>query len=228
MSKKTAIYHFTDSSEKRPAVNRKELDRLVDFARKSGFTDFEIFCDKSLLKRDQNEFRRLIKEAGQFSSLITKDFYHISKNTMKCFDILKWFSNRDIEVITMQDGIFRFTEPPLDDELSIATYACRYEAKNAENIITLQNEIFKNFADKKTSWTVKNQYSDISENQRDGDQVQLQKLLCERDRYDLLLVRNLNDVHWRMANFCKIRNALELDIYSLQEGFLPYQKGKVT
>lgn len=228
MSKKTAIYHFTDGSEKRPAVNRKELDRLKDFARQSGFTDFEIFCDKSLLKGEQSEFRRLMEDSGQFSSLITKDFYHLSKNTMKCFDTLKWFSDRDIEVITMQDGTFRFTEPPLDDELSIATYTCRYEAKNTENIIILQNEIFKDFVDKKTCWRVRDQYSDISENQRDGDQTQLQKLICERDRYDLLLVRNLNDVHWRTASFCKIRNALELDIFSLQEGFLPYRKEKVT
>lgn len=50
------------------------------------------------------------------------------------------------------------------------------------------------------------------------------KLIKNKDNYDLLLVHNLNDVHWRTANFCKVREQLHLDIYSLQEGFLKYNK----
>lgn len=228
MAGKAAIYHFTDGSEKRPSINRKELIRLTDFAKQNGYKDIEVFCDTSLRKEDQHEFRRLMDESARFSTVITKDFYHISKNTMRCFELLKWFSDRGIEVITMQDGAFRFTEPPLDRNLTIATYTCRYEARNTERVIDLQNDIFIDFAEKKTGWIVKSQYADISENQRDGDQIQLQRLIQDSDRYDLLLVRNLNDVHWRTANFCKVRNALELNIYSLKEGFLPYRKERAA
>ena len=34
MTKKAAIYHFTDGSEKRPIVNEKQLNRLTEFALK--------------------------------------------------------------------------------------------------------------------------------------------------------------------------------------------------
>lgn len=228
MAGRAAIYHFTNGSEKRPAVNKKELDRLADFARQKGYTDIEIFCDTSLRKEDQHEFRRLMDESVRFSTIIARDFYLLSKNTMRCFEILKWFSDRGIEVLTMQDGDFRFTEPPLTDDLTIATYTCRFEARKTEEVINLQNDIFRDFAEKKTSWTVEKQYADISENQRDGDQLQLQELIQDSSRYDLLLVRNLNDVHWRTANFCKVCNALKLDIYSIKEGFLPFRKEKAA
>ena len=44
-----------------------------------------------------------------------------------------------------------------------------------------------------------------------------------RDKYDILLVHNLNDIHWRTANFFRIREQLHMDIYSLQEGLLKYR-----
>ena len=60
--------------------------------------------------------------------------------------------------------------------------------------------------------------------QKDGEQIHLQELIQNKDKYDLLLVHNLNDVHWRTSNFCKVREQLHLDIYSLQEGFLKYRR----
>jgi hypothetical protein len=68
------------------------------------------------------------------------------------------------------------------------------------------------------------QYYDESLRQKDCEQIQMKELIANRDKYDLLLVHNLNDVHWRTANFCKIREQLQLDIYSLQEGFLKYRR----
>ena len=62
----------------------------------------------------------------------------------------------------------------------------------------------------------------------DGEQIQLMELIKNKDNYDLLLVHNLNDVHWRTANFCKVREQLHLDIYSLQEGFLKYNKEMIS
>lgn len=81
MTKKAAIYHFTDGSEKRPIVNEKQLNRLTEFALSLGFDDVEIFCDKSLLKCEQSEFDRFLSSVDQFDALITKDFYHISKHS---------------------------------------------------------------------------------------------------------------------------------------------------
>ena len=93
-----------------------------------------------------------------------------------------------------------------------------------KEVIPVRNDIFTLFTSKKTNWTVLDQYSDESLHQKDCEQIQMKELIANRDKYDLLLVHNLNDVHWRTANFCKIREQLQLDIYSLQEGFLKYRR----
>ena len=93
-----------------------------------------------------------------------------------------------------------------------------------KEVIPVKNDILKLFIDKETAWTLTDQYYDRSLRQKDGEQVQLTKLLNSKDKFDLLLVHNLNDVHWRTAKFCKIREHLRMGIYSLQEGFLPFHE----
>ena len=99
-----------------------------------------------------------------------------------------------------------------------------YARKEKREIIPVQNDILTLYARKKTNWTVVDQYFDESEHQNSGEQKQLMNLLENRNKYNLLLIHNLNDIHWRTANFCKIREQLKIDIYSLQEGFLKYDK----
>lgn len=225
MTKKAAIYHFTDGSDKRPIVNEKQLNRLTDFATSLGYTEVEIFCDKSLLKSEHPEFDRLMSSAENFGALITKDFYHISKNTMQCMRVMQELRNKGIPIYTMENGSFCWEDAPFDKPLRVATYCCRFGTANEmKEIIPVHNDILSLFTAKKTNWIVVDQYFDESEHQNDGEQIELMKFLHNKDKYDLLLVHNLNDVHWRTANFCKIREQHQLDIYSLQEGFLKYSK----
>lgn len=225
MSNVAAIYHFTDGSEKRPIVNQKQLNILEQFAISQGFSVGEIYCDKSLLKCEQSEFDRFMSDTDRYDVLVTKDFYHISKNTMKCMSVMKELRDKGIQVHSIENGCFSWEEAPFDKPLRVATYCCRFGTPNEmKQIIPVHNDILKLFADKKTQWTVIDQYFDESEHQNDGEQTQLMELIKNKDKYDLLLVHNLNDVHWRTANFCKVREQLHLDIYSLQEGFLKYNK----
>lgn len=225
MSNVAAIYHFTDGSEKRPIVNQKQLNMLEQFAISQGFSVGEIYCDKSLLKCEQSEFDRFMADIDRYDVLITKDFYHISKNTMKCMSVMKDLRDKGIQIHSIENGSFSWEEAPFDKPLRVATYCCRFGTPNEmKQIIPVHNDILKLFADKKTQWTVIDQYFDESERQNDGEQIQLMELIKNKDKYDLLLVHNLNDVHWRTANFCKVREQLHLDIYSLQEGFLKYYK----
>ena len=225
MSNVAAIYHFTDGSEKRPIVKQKQLNILEQFAISQGFSVGEIYCDRSLLKCEQSEFDRFMSNADRYDVLITKDFYHISKNTMKCMSIMKELRDKGIQVLSIENGSFFWEEAPYDKPLRVATYCCRFGTPNEmKQIIPVQNEILKLFTNKKTQWTVIDQYFDESEHQNDGEQIRLMELIKNKDRYDLILVHNLNDVHWRTANFCKVREQLHLDIYSLQEGFLKYNK----
>lgn len=225
MSNVAAIYHFTDGSEKRPIVKQKQLNILEQFAISQGFSVGEIYCDRSLLKCEQSEFDRFMSNADRYDVLITKDFYHISKNTMKCMSIMKELRDKGIQVLSIENGSFFWEEAPYDKPLRVATYCCRFGTPNEmKQIIPVQNDILKLFTNKKTQWTVIDQYFDESEHQNDGEQIRLMELIKNKDRYDLILVHNLNDVHWRTANFCKVREQLHLDIYSLQEGFLKYNK----
>lgn len=226
-TKKTAIYHFTDGSKKRPYVYKKQLQRLEEYAHFLGYADTEIFCDMSLLRCERPEFDRFLARASDFGALVTKDFYHISKNTMKCMDIMKELRRKGVKVHTMENGSFSWKDPPFCTPLIAATYCCHFGAENElKEIIPVQNDILKLFISKKTNWILANQYYDISEHQNNDEQVQLMELIENKGRYDILLVHNMNNVHWRTANFCKIREKLQLDIYSLQDGFLQYIGGQ--
>jgi hypothetical protein len=219
------IYHFTDGSEKRPKIYKDQLNRLEEFAISRGFTVTEVFCDKSLLRSEHPEFDRFLSCCEQFDVLITKDLYHISKNTMKCMSVMQELREKGIQIYTLENGFFNWNEAPFDKPLRVATYCCHFGAADEmKEIIPVQNDILTLFTNKKTNWTVVDQYFDESEHQNDGEQVQIMELLQNKDKYDLLLVHNLNDIHWRTANLCKVREQLHLDIYSLQEGFLKYSK----
>ena len=61
------------------------------------------------------------------------------------------------------------------------------------------------------------EYADTSGNKKDGNQKQLQELIKNHDKYDLILVQSFNDIHWRTAKFCKVRHQIQRDIYSMHE-----------
>lgn len=224
---RAAIYHFTDST-KRVKIYQKQLNTLEKYATALGFTDVDFFCDLSLLRKNRKEFDRFLSCANQFDALIAKDFYHINKNTTQCMKILKNLRNRGIEIHTIDNGSLCWQKEPIDKHLRIATYCSRFGTNNGQKqLMKIQNDILKLFTNKKTKWTILDQYYDESKLQKNGEQQDLEHLIANKNNYDLLLVHNMNDIHWRTANFCKIREELQLDIYSLQEGFLKYT-GKET
>ena len=144
---------------------------------------------------------------------------------MKCMSVMKKLQNKGVKIITPENGSFSWDDAPFQQALKVATYCCRFGTKNEmSKIIPVQNDILTLFTTKKTNWIVTDRYFDESEHQNDGEQTQIIELLKHKDKYDLLLVHNLNDIHWRTAYFCKIREQLQLDIYSLQDGFLQYNK----
>lgn len=228
MIKRAAIYHFTDESGKRPKIYRDQLDALKNYASSMGFNAADIYCDMSPKRCERIEFNKFLENCDQYNALITKDYYHISKNTLTAISIMQKLRDKGVKIYTIENGNFSWENAPLDKAFKIATYCCRFGPKSElHEIISVQNDILTLFARKKTAWTVVDQYFDESLHQNNGEQPELIKLLENRDKYDLLLVHNLGDVHWRTANFFKIRERLQLDIYSLQDGFLQYRKESI-
>ena len=225
MKPKAAIYHFTNESKQRPKIYRDQLNALEEYAESVGLEVAAIYLDMSIKRSERSEFDRFLDNSGQYEALITKDFYHIAMNTGKCLSIMQQLRDNGLEIYSIENGIFTWEDIPSDKPLQVATYTCHFGTLNEmREIISVRNDILTLFVKKKTVWTIVDRYFDESLHQIDGEQKQLMELIKNRDNYDLLLVHNLNDVHWRTANFCRIREQLQLDIYSLQEGFLAYRR----
>ena len=221
--KKAAIYHFTDKSEKRPVVYRKELQRLRKFTESCGFDDYDEYVDMSLRKKDQTKKRELLSDIDDYSCLVLRDFYHLCKNTGACMEELVRLSKSGITVKTIEDGNFTFTEAPFSLPLRVVVYYCGLEIVG--HSVELQMAVMRMFIKEKTNWTLIDSYADISGNRKDGSQVEILKLMQNQDNYDVILVQSFNDIHWRTAMFCKNRHKLKKDIYSMhEEVFLPYGK----
>lgn len=224
--KRAAIYHFTNESKQRPKTYKDQLKLLMKYAESLGFDVADIYVDMSLKRYERTEFDRFLANSNQYDALVTKDFYHIAKNTGKCLSVMQQLRENGLEIYSIENGIFTWEDAPFDKPLRVATYTCHFGTPNEmKEVIPVRNDIFTLFTNKKTNWNVIDQYYDESLRQKDSEQIQMKELIADRDKYDLLLVHNLNDVHWRTANFCKIREQLQLDIYSLQEGFLKYRRG---
>ena len=227
---KVAIYHFTDKSEKRPIVNEKQMSLLRNFA--SGFGNVEKeYLDKSLKKCEQEEKKKLIQEIERYDILVTKDFYHISKNTGTCIGLLQQFLAVGVQTHSIEDGCFTFTDVPFNERLNVAIYHSKYVDNSPsantwkrENEITVQTqlEIMRLFVKQKTQWKIADIYVDEAQGQSDEKQVNLLELIKNSEKYDLVLCKNFNNIHWRTSKFCKRRNDMKLDIYSLREGYLKY------
>ncbi|WP_302668999.1 recombinase family protein [Eubacterium sp. AF15-50] len=218
-----AIYHFTTSTID---SCKAQIDLLKDFCISKGFTVAEIFCDTSLKRCERSEFDRFLSCCQQFDVLILKDFYHICKNTMKCISILKDLKKHNVSVITLENGCINLESLIVDRPLKVATYCSHYGLRNDnKSVVSLQTDVLNLFTERETNWSVIDTYYDESKIKNDSYQPQLAELIKNKDKYDIVLVHNLNDISWRTAHFCKLREQLKLDIYSLQDGLLKYSGG---
>lgn len=220
-----AIYHFTNKSELRPIYCEKQIKELHKFAESLNIEVSDTFLDKSLLVEERCEFERFMASCGDYDALVTKDFYHISKNTRACMSILKELRAKGVTTYSIENGMFTFSEAPLDKPLKVATYThSKPNVRDGKNLIRVQQEIYELFIKKKTNWTLVQHYSDICTHQVDAEQMKLMKLIEDKASFDLLLVTNLNDINWKTSRFCKLREVLSKDIFSLQDDFLEYRR----
>lgn len=223
--RKAAIYHFTNHSEIRPKIYKDQLTALETYAFSLGYDSVDIFCDMSLKVCEHAEFKRFLSCSDQYDALIVKSFYHISKNTGKLIESMRTLQEKGLSVYSPEDGIFTWEIVPLTAPLRVVTYTILHGTPNEmKEILPVRNDILRLFTEKKTRWTIADQYYDKTLYQRHGEQTSLSELVANKERYDLLLVHKLNDINWHTARFLKVRNELRLDIYSLQEGYLKYRK----
>ena len=223
LDKKVCIYHFSNANQ-RPIVNQKQMDLLQDFASSIGEVE-KIYLDFTLKQSEQIQRQQMIEEISAYDILVMKDFYHLARNTGVCIELLQEFSLQGVKTITMEDGSFSFQDAPLDRKLKICVYHSKYK-EDVDRTIETQRKIFKTFVSHKTNWEIVDVFVDEANSQSDSVQTEIFKFIenAKQGKYDLLLIKDFNTFHWRTAKFCHRRNELQLPIYSLKEGYLPYEK----
>ena len=223
LDKKVCIYHFSNANQ-RPIVNQKQMDLLQDFASSIGEVE-KIYLDFTLKQSEQIQRQQMIEEISAYDILVMKDFYHLARNTGVCIELLQEFSLQGVKTITMEDGSFSFQDAPLDRKLKICVYHSKYK-EDVDRTIETQRKIFKTFVSHKTNWEIVDVFVDEANSQSDSVQTEIFKVIenAKQGKYDLLLIKDFNTFHWRTAKFCHRRNELQLPIYSLKEGYLPYEK----
>jgi hypothetical protein len=223
MEKKVAIYHFTDAEDlRRPRVNEKQMERLNEFACQYGLVE-HVYLDKTKKVANQEERKNLMNDIQNYDVLCLKDFYHLSKNTGTCISLMQCFVNKGIEIHSIENGSFDFgfKDVPFNKELKVCIYHSKFK-ESPDRTIKTQMGIFQLFIKSKTKWKIEDIFIDNIDSQNDGDQVEVLKVIANKDKYDLVMVKDFNCLHWRTAKFCKRRNELALPLYSLKEGYLPF------
>lgn len=224
-TKKVCIYHFTNAENlRRPIVNEKQMAILNDFASQYGDIK-QVYLDGTLKQCNQDKKKQMIKEIANYDILIMKDFYHLSKNTGVCIELLQKFALQGVKTITMEDGSFsfQFQDAPFDKKFKVCVYHSKYK-EDGDRTIETQINIFKTFVSHKTNWEIIDIFIDEANSQSDKVQTEIFKVIEKKKKYDLLLIKDFNSLHWRTAKFCHRRNELGVPIYSLKEGYLPYEK----
>ena len=225
--KKVCIYHFTNAENlRRPIVNEKQMAILNEFASQYGDIK-QVYLDGTLKQCNQDKKKQMIKEIANYDILVMKDFYHLARNTGACFGLLQAFSLQGVKTITMEDGSFsfQFQDAPFDKKLKICVYHSKYK-EDGDRTIETQINIFKTFVSHKTNWKIVDVFVDEANSQSDSVQTEIFKVIenAKQGKYDLLLIKDFNSLHWRTAKFCHRRNELQLPMYSLKEGYLLYEK----
>ncbi len=225
MTKHAAIYHYSQGHNLHPGVTSNRIQMIKDYALNSGYDVIQVYHDFSRLRSEQDNLNLFLTECNKYDALFVQDLNQLSRTTTKSVSIITQLVNKGLRVYTLNNGKFGITDDVLQAPLKVATYYnCSISKGDSKPVIDVNNEILKLFTSKKTNWTIIDQYSDKSERQNIGEQPNLVNLINNRQKYNLLLVHNVNDLHERTSTFAHIRDDLAIDIYSLSEGLIPYRK----
>lgn len=213
---RVAIYHFTNKSELRPRVYVKSLDAMYTFVSQQKCWGTPcLYADFSIKKSEHKAYEQFRENATAYNVLVTSDFFHVDDKLGTFFNELLYLANKDVRIESMKEGRIMWTaEDFLTKKLQVAVYDCQLNELEKN----LELERLNVFVRHKTSWQVADIYVEAEKIENDQKQVELQKLIRNVEKYDVILVRRFNVLHWRTSMFFKIVKQLKVPIYSMKEG----------
>ena len=224
--KAVAIYHFTNHSEIRPIVFEKEIDKMYTYVSRQKcwdtpyvYIDYEI---KKSMHEKYNCFRRNVRE---YDVLLVTDYFHIEDKLGTFMKEMIDLHRNGVDVISLKEGKIRFINRELlKRPLSITSYIRTVDSED----VNLERDRITMFVEYKTQWTVEDIYIEETKAERDSEQQLLPRLLANSDKYDAVLLKQFNHLHWRTSMFFKIVRQLKLPIYSMKEGGIYLEEERNT
>lgn len=221
---RAAVYHHTGSRGIRQGVVRKDLRVLTDYAHLLGYDDITIYCDTDgRSSTGRPELERLLQATGQYNAVIVRNLFHLDRHTGPAIAKVMSFADAGAVVYTLDGDAWEIGKAPMKDHLSAAVYISSIKGDHAHREEKLQTDILRCFVKEKTMWTIGGVYSDPRTEKQSvlGDGIQA--MIRDRDKYDLLLIHSLKDIHDNTAAFERIWRQLQISIFALQEGFFLFK-----
>lgn len=214
----------------KPQKVNTSINILWGYAASLGYQVEEIYHDVSKAGISRAERNRLIAECEQYNALFLTCAFHLNRTTRQFFSISNELEDKGLEIHTMDHGVISVTDNiPTLESLKVATYYCHLSMTDSVHDYTgIQNEVFQMYIRKETSWTVIDQYIDRLDQRKVTEQYELEKMIANKDKYDIILVSDFGNLSWDTSRFFNAREQLGKDIYSLEEGLLPFRKGIIV
>ena len=174
-----------------------------------------LFQDFSLKKTDHIKYQELKKHVSEYGVLLTTDFYHIEDKLGTFLIEVSALKKAGVTVESMKEGIIRWTSDQfINENLKVAIYDRWMDDYDK----TLELERLKAFVKFKTNWEIAGVFIEENKVEIDSGQKELPRLIQEVRKYNAILVRKFNLLHWRTSMFFKIAKQLKVPIYSMKEG----------
>ena len=219
--KKAALYRVTNKSLEKPGIYISGIDKLYEVSQQYGWETPFLFQDFSLLKSEQICYQEFKAHSDKYDLLVVTDFYHIEDKLGVFVSEIQELEAKGVKVESIKEGRVRISDDYLKQPLKVAIYD-RWLDENDEG---LELERLKAFVKYKTDWEIACIYKESEKVETDSKQQELQKLISESYKYDAILVRKFNCLHWRTSMFFKIARKMNIPIYSMKEGGIYLEQG---
>lgn len=214
---RVAVYHNTGTKTSRVGIVEWDVDQLYDFISKHIQWKCQgLYLDFGLTKSKQPQYVAVQNDMQLYDILLAKSCFHIQAKTSTFWSHVMQFHNHNIRLETLVDGRIILRRPHIDfsEDYKVAIYHKQSDRKNGK---CLRVEVLESFVTLKTCWSVEEIY--IDQDDRYGNkQPELERLISEAARYDLIVVDDFATIHFRTIKFMKFAKVLQKPIFSIKEG----------
>ncbi len=217
-----AVCHFTNVSEKKPRVVLEQLDILYKEAVSKFGTVSHLYFDRTLVSSKQKHLKELIQSPHGYKGVVIASLYHIGTYMAVAIQNANRLLDAGVTLYSATEGYIRPISKTdlLDEELRVAIYDREMKWEES-GMCKITEERLRVFIAAKTKWKLGKVYYDSLESGRSA----LDRLASESDQYDLVVLEHFGKFDFRTGQLCKILNKIKLNIFSIREGGVYFDKG---